>query len=223
MNDLRPELPPLPRRFQRLPIEERGFPVPWFVAWIDEDGKECPVGQGKPDFRIVRSNGVPDAHNQQRCWLCGERLGVHIAFVIGPMCAVNRISSEPPSHVECADFAARACPFLARPHARRREVKLEVGLQKAPGMALKRNPGAALVWITRATRYSPLRVDTGVLFNVGDPEEVRWYCEGRPATRAEIEESIESGLPSLREVVTSDEEMTALNEEVERAMKLLPA
>jgi len=29
---LRPNLPPLPDRMKALPIDRRGFPVPWFVA-----------------------------------------------------------------------------------------------------------------------------------------------------------------------------------------------
>lgn len=31
-----------------------------------------------------------------------------MTFVVGPMCELNRISGEPPSHRECAEFSA-AC------------------------------------------------------------------------------------------------------------------
>lgn len=37
---LRADLPPLPPRMQRLPVDERGYPVSFFVAWPD----------GKPDL-----------------------------------------------------------------------------------------------------------------------------------------------------------------------------
>ena len=38
-------------------------------------------------------------------------MGVHKAFVIGPMCAVNRvIAPEPPSHRDCGTFSARVLP-----------------------------------------------------------------------------------------------------------------
>jgi hypothetical protein len=37
------KLPPPPSRMKVLKLDERGFPVPWFVHWED----------GKPDFRII--------------------------------------------------------------------------------------------------------------------------------------------------------------------------
>ena len=138
---LRPELPPLPVRIARLP-RHRGYPVPWFVAVID----------GVPDFRIVGTNKIALAHTRQLCWICGERIGSFLAFTVGPMCAVNRISSEPPSHRECAEFAAVACPFLARPHMVRREAGKPEGATEPAGVSIRRNPGVALVWVTKHTR-----------------------------------------------------------------------
>src|SRR5215467_7036859 len=95
----------MPLRFHKLPISENGFPVPKFVSFID----------GKPDFRVVDGRYVLEAIKRRLCWLCGETLGRYMSFVIGPMCAVNRVSSEPPSHFECAQFAVQACPFLTQP------------------------------------------------------------------------------------------------------------
>ena len=46
------------------------------------------------------------------CWVCGEPLGVHKVYAIGPMCVINRTTSEPASHRDCAEFAVKACPFL---------------------------------------------------------------------------------------------------------------
>ena len=40
---LRAELEALPARLHFLPVDERGYPVPWFVAWRD----------GKPEFRAM--------------------------------------------------------------------------------------------------------------------------------------------------------------------------
>src|SRR5262245_2742625 len=101
---LRPELPPVPERMRKLPLH-RGYPVPWFVEWIE----------GVPDFRIMDGRKLVRAVKEKRCWVCGELMGSYLAFTIGPMCAVNRISAEPPSHRECASFSARGCPFLTRP------------------------------------------------------------------------------------------------------------
>jgi hypothetical protein len=206
----------MPARIARLPRDPTRpqFPVPWFVVWID----------GKPDFRVVKPGAVADALRSRRCWICGGSLGRHVAYVIGPMCAVNRVSAEPPSHRDCAIYAAQACPFLARPHMRRREHGMPEQVIVPAGIAIKRNPGVALVWITGRirTRRDP---DGGLLFDVGEPTETLWYCQGRPATRNEVLESIESGLPLLAEMAEKDgpravrqlEAMTAT------AMALLPA
>lgn len=186
---LRPELPPLPARFTKLPTH-RGFPVPWFVAVID----------GVPDFRVIGPDKIPLAHNRRLCWLCGQRLGSYLTFVVGPMCAVNRISSEPPSHTECAEFAAVACPFLSRPHMVRREGRMPDGVDPPAGVGLKRNPGVTLLWTTRSytvRRVAAHEANPGVLFEMGDPLKVQCFAEGRTATRAEIRASIESGLPLL--------------------------
>ncbi len=127
---VRAGLPPLPLRITTLPVDERGFPVPRFVAWID----------GKPDFRVVDPRQRARAVRLNRCWICGEAFGAHKAFVVGPMCVVNRVSSEPPSHRECAVFAAQACPFLTLPRARRRDANLPA-TGEPPGVMLTRNPG----------------------------------------------------------------------------------
>lgn len=185
MTELRHDLPPLPIRMRVLPIEERGYPVPWFVAWID----------GKPDFRVIDTPKLAIAHNRHVCWLCGQPLGRYLAFVIGPMCAINRVSSEPPSHRECAAFAAIACPFMVRPAAKRREANLP-DHHEAAGIGLKRNPGVTLVWITRS--YKAFRPPGGgVLFEIGDPIETLWFSQGRRAAADEVIASFTSGCPLL--------------------------
>ena len=67
--------------------DERGYPVPKFVEWID----------GKPDFRCVDGRWLTKTVQQKLCWLCGEKFGRHIAFVIGPMCAINFALFRPPA------------------------------------------------------------------------------------------------------------------------------
>ena len=99
----------MPDRIARLPVDARGFPVPEFAMWYN----------GVPDFRVIKPGYVRKCIIKNNCWICGERLGVRKAFVIGPMCCINRISAEPPSHRDCALFAAKNCPFLSMPLARR--------------------------------------------------------------------------------------------------------
>jgi hypothetical protein len=211
---IRRTLPPLPARMKKLPLDHRGFPVPWFVAFIE----------GKPDFRVIDTPKIGIAIKQRRCWVCGEPLGVHMAFVIGPMCAVNRVISEPPSHRDCAIFSATACPFLMQPRMRRNEKDLPQDHKEAAGFGLKRNPGAACVWITRSYRpFRPHAGAPGLLFGIGEPEEVLWFAEGRKATRAEVMASIESGLPLLRAEEEGPQAILALQSALTRALRLVPA
>jgi hypothetical protein len=144
---IRPELEPLPDRMKDLPLDERGYPVPWFVAWID----------GKPEFRAVDPNKFVEAVNQKLCWVCGRRLGNHFCFVSGPMCGITRTTSEPPSHMECGEWSARNCPFLGNPNAVRREDEVINNAkmrENTAGIALVRNPGVAMTWMTREVDIS---------------------------------------------------------------------
>ncbi len=204
---------PLPPRIAALPPDPRGYPVPWFVEWVD----------GVPDFRVVSALKIGRALVAELCWVCGRPLGRFRAFVIGPMCAVNRVSAEPPSHRDCAEFSARACPFLSNPDAPRRTTRMPDGVGDLPGLAIKRNPGVTLVWVTHDFQVE--RADGGVLFRLGPPAETLWYARGRPATRAEVLASIESGLPVLRSVAEKEgaAAVRALGDMVELAMTYVPA
>ena len=208
----------VPSRLKKLQKTERGYPVPWFVAWMD----------GKPDFRAMDGEKFVQAVRYKLCWICGEPMGKFKAFVIGPMCAVNRTSSEPPSHRDCAVFAAMACPFLANPDRCRRETNLPEHKDPA-GLALSRNPGVALVWITKEYQIYPVNangdIKAGWLFEIGDPEETLWFARGREATREEVMKSFETGIPALQKVATeeSPEAEAKLQEQYDRAMTLVPA
>lgn len=184
--EYRADLPPRPERMLGLPLDERGFPVPWFVAFVD----------GKPDFRVIRESGIAIAHNRRLCWLCGGRMGSYKTFVVGPMCGINRVSAEPPAHRECAEYAVRACPFLTRPMAVR-DVRGLDEFKEPAGVMIKRNPGVTLLWVTR--EYRPFRVDNGSLFRLGEPCECLFYAKGRKATREEVETSVASGIHLLEE------------------------
>lgn len=189
---LRPGLPPLPIRMRSLPVDARGYPVPWFVARIN----------GEYDFRVADGEKLVRALRGGHCWVCGEPVGKFKTFVIGPMCAVNRTTSEPPCHKDCAIFSATACPFLRLPRAQRRDTLIPDGTEEPAGVFLKRNPGVTALWTT--TSFRRKRVGIGVLFEIGEATEVLWYSQARRATRDEILESIDSGMPLLRDLATQD-------------------
>jgi hypothetical protein len=106
---------------------------------------------------------------------------------------------------------------------RRNEVDLPEGHRAPAGIGLKRNPGACCVWVTRD--FKVIREGDGILFRLGDPERTLWMAQGRPATRAEVEESIASGLHFLEDVAEEDgpEAQKDLATMIRRAEALLPA
>lgn len=194
---LRPELGVLPTRIARLPIDDRGYPVPWFVAWQD----------GKPEFRAMDGEKFVLAVREKRCWVCGDPLGAHVTFVAGPMCGLNRTSGEPPSHRECAQWSARHCPFLSRPQMVRREdetLNNATLVAESAGIALARNPGVALLWTTKSYRiFSDGHGKP--LIRMGPAEVLEWYAEGRAATREEVAASVAGGVPALMDVARAQE------------------
>lgn len=206
----------LPMRMKSLPRDERGFPVPWFVDWIGD----------KPEFRAMDGRKYVKAVRENRCWVCGDKMGITKVFVAGPMCGINRTSAEPPSHIECARWSAINCPFLSNPRMVRREDELLNNTtlrDKAPGCAIARNPGVTMLWVTR--QYEIFDDGRGKpLIQMGEPERVEWYANGREAILAEVQASIDSGLPNLEMIARTEEGgIEALRQYVQRFQKFLPA
>jgi hypothetical protein len=186
---LRPELSSLPARMMALPVY-RGYPTPWFVAWVD----------GVPEFRAMDGNKWARAVKEKLCWVCGGRLGTYLAFVVGPMCLVTGTSSEPPSHELCASWSAKNCPFLTRPKMVRREGDLPEEAQGPAGYGIDRNPGVAAVYITRNYKIFGDHNGRPLIKMSKEFEDCEWWAEGRKATRPEVEESVRTGLPYLFEM-----------------------
>jgi hypothetical protein len=203
--------PDAPPAIKALPRDARGYPIPWFVGELN----------GAPDFRVLHPDSINIAQRKDLCWICGKKLGRVKTFVIGPMCAVNRVSSEPPSHRICATFAAQACPFLTRPLAKRRMDGLPEERHVA-GTMIERNPGVTLLW--GCLHYHVFQAKGGILFEIGAPYSVRWFAHGREATREEVMASIDSGLPLLRKIAEEEgpEALFELGQLVGQALKLVP-
>jgi hypothetical protein len=203
-----------PPRLARLPVDQKGRPVPWFVAWIND----------QPDFRIVAAGKVEEAVRFNKCFLCGEPLGRWLSFAVGPMSVINGTAPEPPAHKECAAYAVIACPFLARPTMRRRSAGLPEGLTvaaHAPGATAAHNPGVTAIWTTRSQTPFP-DGKGGLLLRMGPMTELVWYAEARPATRAEVLEALAAERDALLTHADAAEH-AAIEAAYTRALALAPA
>jgi hypothetical protein len=206
---------PIPARMSHLPRDVAGRPVPWFVPIVD----------GVPDPRLGDEVKFVAALRFRKCWVCGATLGRYVAFVVGPMCAVNRISADPGCHRDCAVYSATACPFLATPQMRRRTDELTAERGVRGGVMIRRNPGVVAVWVTR--RFEVFKAGGGPLISLGDPDDVLWFHRGQPATAEQALAGLESGLPALRETCDAEDDPQAAHAELDRqvaaARRLFPA
>lgn len=184
---------PMPARIAALPVSSRGYPVPWFVAWVN----------GEPEFRAADQFKFIQAIRHSLCWVCGQQMGAYKTFVVGPMCGLNRTTSEPPAHSECAIWSTLNCPFLKNPNMVRREEGLPEGVEDPAGIMIKRNPGVTLLWTTKSFKLFN-DGKGGALIHMGDAVVIDWFKLGRKATKEEIEEAIESGCPVIRNVAEAE-------------------
>jgi hypothetical protein len=205
----------IPERMRSLPIDRRGYPVPWFVAMVD----------GEWDFRVIGPGKVITAIQRNKCWICRDHLGTYKAFVTGPMCTITRTSAEPPSHLDCAKYSVKACPFLTKPNMKRNDKDLPMEMVDPAGIFIKRNPGVTAIFITKI--FKPLQVKretrgSDILIRMGEPERIEWYAEGREATRAEVDHSMDTGLPLLVAEAEKEGALAELNQYKRRMQKWLP-
>jgi hypothetical protein len=220
------DLPTPPKRIARLPKDRRGYPVPWFLAWMKGGHEVSPYYMGaEPDFRVIKHGARELAWKKSLCWICGDPMGVHKVYVIGPMCVVNRTTMEPASHRECAEYAARACPFLVKPRMRRLPMDDLKGKDvRVDGEMIPRNPGAVCLYETPLAH--PFKDGKGGwLIRLEDPVRVDWWAEGRQATREEVLASMQGGLPELYKLAKAQgqEAIDELDRLGRATLKLLPA
>ena len=182
----------MPERIAALPLDDKERPVPFFVLWKD----------GKPDFRIADPAKIYQCYHEGLCWICGQKLGTYLAFVVGPMCTVNKISAEPPGHLDCGQYAVRACPFLIQPKMVRREGGLPEELAAPPGVFFKENPGVTAIWVTKS--FTPLLKDGMLVARLGAPTQVLWYARGEQAGLSDVMEAFRAGAERFYERLGHD-------------------
>lgn len=98
-----PPIITIPQRLCKFPTH-RGFVVHYTVAWNDD---------GTPNFGSMREYRRRECWRKNLCHLCGQRMERPYIFIGGPLCVKYRRFVDGPMHVECADYATQACPFLS--------------------------------------------------------------------------------------------------------------
>jgi hypothetical protein len=100
-----PKKVPIPHRLKRFPTY-RGYPV-HFTVYVSQDGI--------PNFKSMDESRRMKAFEENLCHLCGWKLRPPFAFIGGPESVKAHRFVDGPMHVDCAEYAAKVCPFLSNP------------------------------------------------------------------------------------------------------------
>ena len=164
---------PIPGRLARRPRDKRGYPIPAMVL-IKADGT--------PDFRVTDVEKWVKACNERTCALCGEQLGRHLAFVGGPRVHENRLFTDLPMHLECAEYALRVCPYIAVPNFKYANALPDVGegvsLRVAAEVEVAR-PDRFMLGITRSYQVVMLPGGGSYAVRAAPWEQVAWWQDGK--------------------------------------------
>ena len=95
---------PIPENLKDRPTY-KGMPLPYVSP--DQDGEVF-------DFKGVDPDKVADCLSLRLCGLCGGGMGMTIAFLGGPISGRSLYYTFPPMHEDCAEYAAKVCPHLAK-------------------------------------------------------------------------------------------------------------
>lgn len=106
----------IPEYLKHLKVNSKGYPIPFFVAYVD----------GKPDFRLLDARKQGYCIDQKLCAICGKKLFKNsYYFISGPEGYKNKIATDPAMHRNCAEYSLNMCPHLHIEKTTRRESGLE--------------------------------------------------------------------------------------------------
>lgn len=86
----------------------KGMPVPYTAPDVEGD---------VPDFKGVDPVKIAQCLRLRLCGLCGMKMHKEIVFLGGPISGETLYYTFPPMHEDCAEYAARVCPHLAKSKA----------------------------------------------------------------------------------------------------------
>lgn len=113
----------IPDFLSHLPVDSRGYPVPYFII----------VKDGVPNFKFVDNDKRKDAFDRKICGICGKKLDKkEFWFVGGPLMLKNRVATDIHMHGKCAKASLSLCPYLHHQKADRVSTGDEPGVIKTP-------------------------------------------------------------------------------------------
>jgi len=184
-----------PARIANLP-HHNDVPVPWHIQWIDEAGAPTRPGTGIPDGTIDESK-FTRCLARGRCWICGELRDRQGTFILNGTSLIQRFVREPPSHVDCAEWAVQTYRI---------------------------HEGVFCLW--RSSRFLPEHHEGRTMWRlIGDADAAEWWLDGRSATFEEALASITAHHALLdREARTEGgwRDSRSLHFKHQRALKFLP-
>jgi hypothetical protein len=135
----------IPKELLHLPVDERGYVIPFFVTYVD----------GKPDFRLLDIRKQNKCITKRLCPVCGRKLPKDSMFFIGGIKTfTNRVCTDPGMHRVCAEYSLMTCPHMYLEKAQRREKGLE-GLQVINTKLL--DPGKPQqIYLIKASKYKKI-------------------------------------------------------------------
>lgn len=118
----------IPEFLQHLPVDDRGYPVPFFVPWKD----------GKPQFLYADERKVANCVERKICGICGKLMMHGDSFMVtGPIGYKNRVASDAPMHRRCAEYSLRVCPHMYYEKSERRTTVVDtVHIREKPRVYL---------------------------------------------------------------------------------------
>jgi hypothetical protein len=95
-----------PDRIKALPVDKRGYPIP-FVVLIDNEGT--------PHFKVNDERKNIECMEKKICHICGQPLKGEYWFIGGQLSAYHPkgVFNDGAVHYECGLFALHTCPYLA--------------------------------------------------------------------------------------------------------------
>lgn len=130
----------IPVIMEHLPLDERGYPIPYFAPLVD----------GKYDFRYQDPHKKEICLKYNKCSVCGKPLfDKSFWFITGPIGLANQVVSDAPMHEDCGRFSMEVCPHLQFQKAERRSEEEIIAQSQQAGIMTKPN----VLFLIKADKY----------------------------------------------------------------------